>query len=112
MYSIYFQVVYPYAHNTCGGSVLLLIIVPHSVISQPFLKIDFWFGPKNSIKLCAEHFTTLEVIKYISVTGHKLFLIESANIFEMVPDRHVVTIIHRYEHAYFISFGSITFDLE
>ena len=43
-------------------------------ISQPFLKIDFWFGPKNSIKLCAEHCTTLEVIKYISghVTGHKL----------------------------------------
>ena len=37
-------------------------------ISQPFLKIDFRFGPKNSIKQCAEHFTTLGVIKYIS--GH------------------------------------------
>ena len=32
---------------------------------------DFWFGPKNSIKLCAEHFTVLEVIECISghVTG-------------------------------------------
>ena len=36
---------------------------------------DFWFGPKNSIKLCAEHFMTLGVIKCISghVTGHKRF---------------------------------------
>ena len=44
-------------------------------ISQPFLKIDFWFGPKNSMKSCAEHFSTLGVIKYISghVTGQKLF---------------------------------------
>ena len=33
---------------------------------------DFWFGPKNSIKLCAEHCTTLGVIKCISshVTAH------------------------------------------
>ena len=41
-------------------------------ISQLFLKIEtFWFGPKNSIKLCAEHFTILEVIECISghVTG-------------------------------------------
>ena len=32
---------------------------------------DFWFGPKYSIKLCAEHFTILEVIECISghVTG-------------------------------------------
>ena len=37
-------------------------------ISQPFLKIDFWFGPKNYIKLFAEHCTTLGVIKCIS--GH------------------------------------------
>ena len=31
----------------------------------------FWFGPKNSIKLGAEHFTIFEVIKCISghVTG-------------------------------------------
>ena len=59
---------------------------------------DFWFGPKNSIKLCAEHFMTLGVIKCISghVTGHKRFFLEkSANIFEMVPVRHIVTIIHR-----------------
>ena len=41
-------------------------------ISQPFFKDrDFWFGPKNSIKLCAEYFTILEVIECISghVTG-------------------------------------------
>ena len=46
-----------------------------SHISAIFKHRDFWFGPKNSIKLCAEHFTTLGVIKYISshVTGHKLF---------------------------------------
>ena len=30
----------------------------------------------------------------------------------MVPDRHVVTIIHRWEHEYYLSFGSMTFDLE
>ena len=36
---------------------------------------DFWFGLKNSIKSCAEHFTTVGVIKYISgqVTGYELF---------------------------------------
>ena len=46
-----------------------------SHISAVFKGRDFWFGPKNSIKLCAELFTTLGVIKYISghVTGHKLF---------------------------------------
>ena len=41
-------------------------------ISQSFFKDrDFWFGPKNSIKLCAEYFTILEVIECISghVTG-------------------------------------------
>ena len=41
-------------------------------ISQPFFKDrDFWFEPKNSIKLCAEYFTILEVIECISghVTG-------------------------------------------
>ena len=37
-------------------------------ISAIFKDRDFWFGPKNSIKLCAEHLTTLGVIKYIS--GH------------------------------------------
>ena len=38
-------------------------------ISQPVFKDrDFWFGPKNSIKLCAEYFTILEVIECIS--GH------------------------------------------
>ena len=43
------------------------------VISQAIFKDrDFWFGPKNSIKLCAEHCTTLGVIKCISshVTAH------------------------------------------
>ena len=51
--------------------------------SAIFKDRDFWFGPKNSIRLCTEHCTTLGVIKCISghVTGHKLFfLIESANI--------------------------------
>ena len=41
-------------------------------ISQPFLKIETsGLDQKNSIKLCAEHFTILEVIEYISghVTG-------------------------------------------
>ena len=46
-----------------------------SHISAIFKDRDFWLGPKNSLKLCAEHFNTLGVIKYISahVTGHKLF---------------------------------------
>ena len=39
----------------------------------------------------------------------KWFLI--ANIFEIVSDRHVVTIIHKYEHANYLSFGTMTFDL-
>ena len=46
-------------------------------ISQSFLKIETSsLDKKNSIKLCAEHFTTLGVIKYISghVTRHKLFI--------------------------------------
>ena len=40
-------------------------------ISAIFKDRDFWFVPKNSIKLCAEHFTILEVIECISghVTG-------------------------------------------
>ena len=68
-----------------------------SHISAIFKDRDFWFGPKNSIKLCTERFTTLGVIKYISghVTGHKLFLDGSVIIFEAVRDRHVVTNIHR-----------------
>ena len=37
-------------------------------ISAIFKDRDFWFGPKNSIKLCTEHITILEVIKCIS--GH------------------------------------------
>ena len=67
-------------------------------ISAIFKDRNFWFRPKNSIKLCAEHFTTLGVIKYISghVTGPKLFFgYKIANIFEMVPGKHVLTIIHR-----------------
>ena len=41
-------------------------------ISAIFKDKDFWFGPKKSIKLCAEHCTALGVIKYISghVTAH------------------------------------------
>ena len=41
-------------------------------ISAIFKNRDFWFGPKNSIKLCAEHFTARGVIKCISghVTAH------------------------------------------
>ena len=35
-------------------------------ISAIFKDRDFWFGPKNSVKLCAEHFTILEVIECIS----------------------------------------------
>ena len=37
-------------------------------ISAIFKDRDFWFGPKNSIKLCAEHFTIFGVNRYIS--GH------------------------------------------
>ena len=37
-------------------------------ISAIFEDRDFLFRPKNSIKLCAEHWTTLAVIKCIS--GH------------------------------------------
>ena len=45
-----------------------------ALISVIFKDRDFWFGAKNSIKLCTEHFTILGVIKYIfgHVTGHKL----------------------------------------
>ena len=45
-------------------------------ISAIFKNRDFWFGPNNSVKLCADHFTNRGVIKYISghVTGHKLFI--------------------------------------
>ena len=41
-------------------------------ISAIFKDRDFWFKIKHSIKLCAEHCTTLGVIKYISghVTAH------------------------------------------
>ena len=46
-------------------------------ISQQFLKIEIDLDQNNSIKLCAEQFTTLGVIKYISghLTGYnyKLF---------------------------------------
>ena len=40
--------------------------------SAIFRDRDLWFGPKNSIKLCTEHCTTLWVIKCISghVTAH------------------------------------------
>ena len=67
-------------------------------ISAIFKDRDFWFGPKNYIKLFAEHCTTPGVIKCISghVTALKRFsLYKSANIFETVPVRHIVTIIHR-----------------
>ena len=37
-------------------------------ISDIFKDRDFWFGPKNSMKLWAEHCTTLGVIK--SISGH------------------------------------------
>ena len=37
-------------------------------ISAIFKNRDFWFGPKNYIKLFAEHWATLGVIKCIS--GH------------------------------------------
>ena len=43
-------------------------------ISPIFNDRDFWFGPKNSIKVCAECYTTLGVIKCIS--GHVTFFIE------------------------------------
>ena len=47
-------------------------------ISAIFKDRDFWFGPKNSIKLCAEYFTILEVIECISghVIGINNFFIE------------------------------------
>ena len=40
--------------------------------SAIFKDRDFWFGPKNSIKLCAEHCTALGVVKCLSahVTVH------------------------------------------
>ena len=60
--------------NQCisGHVILQYMKFIRFAISQPFLKIDFWFGPKNSIKLCTEHCTTLGVIKCISghVTAH------------------------------------------
>ena len=28
----------------------------------------------------------------------------------MIPDRHLLTVIHRKEHAYYLSFGTMTFE--
>ena len=51
-------------------------IIIRLAISQLFLKIETsGLDQKKSVKVCAEHFNTLGVIKYISghVTGHNLF---------------------------------------
>ena len=52
------------------------VITKHGIykidhISAIFKDRDFWFGPKNCIKLCAEYFTNREVSECISghVTG-------------------------------------------
>ena len=37
-------------------------------ISAIFKDRDFWFGPKKSIKLCAEHFTTVGASSTFLVT--------------------------------------------
>ena len=68
-------------------------------ISQPFLKVDFWFGLKYSINLYAEHFTTFGVIKYISghMTGHKLFFYRKVPLhmlLQLFTDRNIHIIFH------------------
>ena len=57
-------------------------IVKHEIYkightSAIFKDRDFWFEPNNSTKLCAEHCTSLGVIKCISghVTAHKRFFL-------------------------------------
>ena len=61
-------------------------------LSQPFLKMKIsGLDQKKSIKLCAEHFTTLGVIKYISghMTVNKLFFVRKVPIsLKWSPDRH------------------------
>ena len=58
--------------NRCiSGHVILQNMKKHEIykighISAIFKDRDFWFGPKHSIKSCAEHYTTLGVIKCIS----------------------------------------------
>ena len=59
--------------NQCiSGHVMKHEIYKICHTSAIFKDRDFWFGPKNSIKLCTEHCTTLWVIKCISghVTAH------------------------------------------
>ena len=63
------------------------VITKHEIckighISAIFKDRDFWLGPKNSIKPCAEHCTALGVIKCISghVTGINDFLIRKVTI--------------------------------
>ena len=59
--------------NQCiSGHVISRNMYKIGHISANFKDRDFWFEPKHSIKLCAEHCTTLEVIKCISghVTAH------------------------------------------
>ena len=56
--------------NQCISGHVIIYKIGH--ISAIFNDRDFWFGPKNYIKLCTEHCTTLGVIKCISghVTAH------------------------------------------
>ena len=58
-----------FGFNQCiSGHVISHVIYMICHISTIFKDRDFWFGPKNSIKLCAENFTILGVIECIS--GH------------------------------------------
>ena len=66
------SVLNPQSYIDTESPVICCLIYKIGHISAIFGDRDFWFGPNNSIKLCAEHFTTLGVIKYISghVTAH------------------------------------------
>ena len=53
-----------FGFNQCiSGHVISQNIYMICHISTIFKDRDLWFGPKNSIKLCAENFTILGVIE-------------------------------------------------
>ena len=65
-------------------------------ISAIFKDRDFWFGPKNSINLCAEHYTSIGVIKCISghVTAHLRFFYRGT--FTVRVDYLKIHILHSF----------------
>ena len=75
---------------------------------------DFWFEQKKFYKFMCRtfhYFWGHQVHFWSRDWVLTIFLTESANIFETVPVRHIVTIVHREEHACNLAFGTMTFYL-